>query len=130
MAKQLPRPQYEARQAREVHRQGGFSSDQRNWYSRTELVRRGGRMTIKLSAGLLHEYLSGRLDATQFNEKAFGKKDNPFEDALKRGHSIRNIQFEPGGMDADDDYIAFELDTDWDKVVRKNPVLGADAKDG
>jgi hypothetical protein len=122
MAKQLPRPQYEARQAREVHRQGGFSSDRRNWYFRTEFVRRGGTMTIKLSAGLLHEYLSGRIDAERFNEKAFGKKDNPFEDALKRGHSIRNIQFEPGGIDADNDYVVFDLDLDWDKLVSKKPL--------
>jgi hypothetical protein len=86
-------------------------------------------MNLKLSAGLLHEYLCGRIDAERFNEKAFGKKDNPFEDALQRGHSIRNIQFEPGGIDADDDYVVFDLDFDWDKLVSKKPLLKAGSKD-
>lgn len=127
--KQLPNPQYEAREARDIHRQGGFSSDQRDWYLRTELVKQSGRMTVKLSAGLLHEYLCGRINAERFNEKAFGKKDSPFEDALRRGHSIRNIQFEPGGIDADDDYIVFDLDFDREKIVSKNPSAKAGSKD-
>lgn len=60
LAERLPKPKYEGYQARDIHRQGGFSPDGRNWYLGTEVIGRGGRMTVKMSAGLLHEYLPAK----------------------------------------------------------------------
>jgi len=121
MAKQLPRPQFEGSQARDIHKQGGFEPDEK-WYLPASITsQRGGKMTIKLSAALLHEYLAGRIDEGRFRQEAFNKEQNLFATELTRGNSIRHVQFEPGGIDEDDDYIIFELDLDWNQVIRRIP---------
>jgi hypothetical protein len=122
MAAQLPRPRFEGYQARAIHRQGGFAPDNRNNYLPTHYTtRNGGTMTIKLSAGLLHEYLAGAIDADQFREKAFNDENNLFTSEFMRGHAIQSVKFEPGGTDEDDDYVVFDLDVDWSKMARKKP---------
>ena len=120
MAAQLPRPKLEGYQARSLHMQGGFSAEKRIHYVPTYITSTGGKMTIKLSAGLLHEYLSGCLSADQFKSLAFGSSEkNYFELNLMRGNSIRNIQFESCGIDEDDDYVVIDLDLDWRKITKK-----------
>lgn len=119
MAAELPRPSFEGYQARDLHKQGSFSLEKRNWYLPTTIKTGREKMTIKLSAGLLHEYLAGHIDADQFRQKAFNGENNFFDTELKRGNSIRNLQLEPGGIDEDDDYAVFELDVDWDKIAAK-----------
>jgi hypothetical protein len=119
MAAQLPRPHFEGYQARDIHKQGGFRPDAK-WYLPTEITSsRGREMTIKISAALVHEYLAGRIDVDKFRQDAFGNDRNYFEMELMRGNSIRQAQFEPGGIDEDDDYIVFELNLDWDKQIKK-----------
>lgn len=121
MAEQLPAPYFEGYQARDLHRQGSFRPESRRWYVPTKIRSAGtGKMTIKLSAGLLHEYLAGKLSGEEFSEKAFGKEQNIFASELVRGNSIRSVEFESAGIDEDDDYVVFELDIDWDKIARKS----------
>lgn len=130
LAAQLPKPIYEGYQARGLHKQGSFSPENRNWYLPTKITtRNGGRMTIKLSAGLLHEYLAGRIDAERFRGNAFNTDRNFFDTELTRGNSIRQVQFEPGGTDEDDDYVVFDLDIDWDKIAREKPASSPPAED-
>lgn len=120
MAAKLPRPQLEGYQARSRHRQGEFGPNNRNWYLPTSVTTYGGgNMTIKLSAGLLHEYLAGKMDAARFKEEAFNKENNLFETEFMRGHAIQSVRFEAGGVDKDDDYVVFDLDIDWSKIARK-----------
>jgi hypothetical protein len=122
MAAQLPRPRFEGYQARDIHRQGGFAPNNRNWYLPTRITTRGGGpMTIKLSAGLLHQYLAGVIDADKFSEKAFNDRDNLFTAEFMRGHAIQSVKVEPGGIDEDDDYVVFDLDVDWSKAAGKKP---------
>ncbi len=78
-------------------------------------------MTIKLSARLLHEYLAGRIDGDQFREKAFNNEKNYFDSEFARGHEIIEAHFESGGVDADDDYVVFDLDINWNKLAKKHP---------
>lgn len=120
LAAQLPKPIFEGYQARGLHKQGSFAPEKRNWYLPTKITtRNGGRMTIKLSAGLLHEYLAGRIDAERFRETAFNTDRNYFDMELTRGNSIQQVQFEAGGIDEDDDYVVFDLNIDWGKIARK-----------
>ena len=120
LAARLPRPQFEGYQARDLHKQGSFAPDNRNWYLPTEIITMGGgKMTIRLSAGLLHEYLAGRIDSDKFRQKTFNNEKNYFDAELTRGNSIRGVQFESGGVDNDDDYVVFDLDIDWEKIARK-----------
>jgi len=122
LAAQLPKPKFEAYLARDIHIQGGFAGDGRNWHLPTHITtRQGGKMTIKLSASLLHEYLAGRIDANQFKDEAFTNDRNYFAMELTRGNAIRNAQFESGGIDEDDDYVIFDLDIDWDKIAKRKP---------
>jgi len=121
MAEQLPRPRLEGYQARDLHRQRMFEIGHTSWNLPTKIVTRaGGIMTIKLSAGLLHQYLAGMVDAEQFSDKAFDSRGNPFTGQLQRGHTIQNVRFESGGVDEDDDYVVFDLDLDFPKQNRRN----------
>lgn len=121
MAAQLPRPRYEGYQARALHRQGGFAPDNRNWYLPTHVTTQsGGPMTVKLSAGLLHQYLAGAIDADRFREEAFNNENNLFTTEFMKRHAIQNVRSEAGGTDEDDDYVVFDLDIDWSKIARKS----------
>jgi len=68
-------------------------------------------MAIALSARALQEFLAGRLTRDQFADAAFGDM-NPFELALKNGHSIHDVSLECGGVDRDDDFIVFQYARD------------------
>lgn len=112
-AAQLPPPRFEGYQARDLHRQGAFDPEKRGWYLATSLTTGGGKMTIKISSRMLHEYLAGRLGKDEFRRHAFGNHPNFFESELSQGHTIQGARFESGGIDEDDDYIVFDLDFDW-----------------
>jgi hypothetical protein len=119
MAAQLPTPRHEGYQARALHEQGLFARDRTFDYLPTKTTMLGGNMTIRLSAGLLHEYLAGRIDAEGFRRRAFGTEMNYFDVQLGRGSSIRMTGFETGGIDEDDDYVVFDLNADPDKIAKK-----------
>ena len=120
LAAQLPRPKFEAYQARDLHRLGAFAPNLRSGYLPTHVTRRGGgAMTIKISATLLHEYLAARIGPEEFRKQAFSNDQNVFERELMRGHAIRSARFESGGVDEDDDYVVLDLDFDWEGLAAK-----------
>lgn len=118
MAEELPIPRFEGYQARDFHKQGRFAQGQKDWHLPTDVTwRLGGKLTIKLSSSLLHKYLAGEINPDEFREKAFNNYNNDFALALSRDSSIRNVEFESGGLDMDDDYVVFKLDTDWRELT-------------
>ena len=54
-------------------------------------------------------------------------KTNLFEVALKRGNTIRDVTFEPGGLDEDDDYLVLTLDDDAGARKIRSPTGDGDA---
>jgi hypothetical protein len=130
MAEQLPMPRFEGYQARALHAQGSFARERNKWYLPATTTLNGETMTIRLSAGLLHEYLAGRIDADRFRQRAFNDANNYFELELIRGNSILQAQFESGGLDEDDDYVVFVLDADPEQIARKQPSAGMSSRDG
>ncbi len=130
MATRLLRPRFEGYQAREIHRQGSFDRDRFRYLPTTITSQTATEMTIRLSAGLLHEYLAGQINADRFRQMAFGKaKDtNYFELELEHGNSIRQVHFESGGVDEDDDYVIFHLDVDGEKVANTSESSQTDLK--
>jgi hypothetical protein len=52
-------------------------------------------------------------------ETSFNDEKNVFDTQLARGKSIRQVGFESGGIDTDDDYVIFDLDVDLEKTVKK-----------
>ena len=115
LAAQLPPARFEGYQARHIHRLGGFSPGRRAWYLPTTIIpfNQVGNMTIKISARLLQEKLAGSIDTATFQRHAFGNDQNYFETELARGRTIQGVRFESGGIDADDDYLIFDMDFDW-----------------
>lgn len=112
LAALLPPPRFEGYQARSLHEQGRFGPLE-GWHLGTTLHLKDGKMTIKVSARLIQEYLAGNIDPAEFQTRAFDKNRNLFEGQLSKGQTIRNVRFESGGLDKDDDYIVFEMGLDW-----------------
>lgn len=111
----LPKPQVEGYQARSLFRQGMFHPASMGLYLVPRITtRNGGPMTVRLSARALLDLLANRIDRATFDRETGGLalKTNLFEVALNRGKTIRDVTFEPGGLDEDDDYIVLTLDDD------------------
>lgn len=121
LATQLPAPRYEGYQARSLHRQEAFDPQARGQYIGCSVTtRNGGPMTIKISSRLLQEYLAGRIDRDSFKRWTFPTTANLFELELSRGHVIKSVGLESGGLDEDDDKIVFELNADWSALSLKS----------
>ena len=113
----MPPAKLEGYQARHLHSQGSFART--NVLSVGTTISTHPReegMTIKFSAALLHEYLAGRIDGEKFRIRAFSDT-NYFELERSRGNSIRDVRFEAGGVDKDDDFIVIELGPDPAKII-------------
>ena len=106
----LPAPRFEASQARSIQKQAGFAPTARGWYLATTIGSGRGKVTVKLSARLLQEFLAGRITAERFDDDVSGK--NLFEKWLREGYLIRDARFESAGVDEDDDYVILELRRD------------------
>ena len=120
LTSKLPRARFEGYQARQIHRQGGFSPNSRGWYNGTNITMHEGAMRIRISSRLLQEYLAGRLDTERFRSAAFGNDQNLFNTWLNRGLTIQGATFEGGNVDQDDDYIVLDFGSDWAaKSLRK-----------
>lgn len=113
MARQLPAPALEGYQARDRHKLGHFKPQSRTKYVTSTITWGNGKMTIKISSRLVHEYLAGRINAEEFRRQAFHDEKNFFEGELARGSTINNVRYEGGGIDQDDDYLVFDLGFDW-----------------
>jgi hypothetical protein len=110
LAGALPLPRFEGYQARSIQKQQGFTPTARGWYLGSQVGSGKGKITMKMSARLLQEYLAGRITIEQFHDYSTGK--NLFEHWLKLGYAISDTSFESGGVDADDDYVILEFRRD------------------
>lgn len=110
LADALPVPRFEGSQARFIQRQQGFAPTARGWYVGSEIGLGNGKITMKMSARLLQEYLAGRITIERFHDNCTGK--NLFEHWLKLGYVISDARLESGGVDADDDYVILEFRRD------------------
>jgi hypothetical protein len=119
LADHLPTPRYETYQARDLDRQGLFGEPRvyEHIPSQYEWTATGG--TVKISTRLLLALLAGKIDHGKFESLAFQGNENPFANELKRGHSIRSVKLEFGGLDQDDDHAVFELGFDWRPYERR-----------
>jgi hypothetical protein len=110
LADALPVPRFEGSQARSIQKQQGFVPTARGWYLGSEIGIGNGKITMKMSARLLQEYLAGRIAIERFHDNCTGK--NLFEHWLKLGYVISDARFESGGVDADDDCVVLEFRRD------------------
>lgn len=110
LADALPVPRFEGSQARSIQKQQGFAPTARGWYVGSEIGSGNGKITMKMSARLLQEYLAGRITIERFHDNCMGK--NLFEHWLTLGYVISDARFESGGVDADDDYVILEFRRD------------------
>ena len=108
----LPTPTFEGYQARSLHRQGSFSPTSNSWYLGACMTQSDEKLEVRMSARLLQDYLSGRVDKKQYEFELMGEELNPFERALEMGYTISNVVFDCGGIDEDDDHVvvSFKLD--------------------
>jgi len=112
IASSLPPAQFEAYNARALHRQGAFSPQARGWWLPESFTTgHDGIMTVKISARAIQEILAGRVSVETAMGKVSGDR-NVFEIALSCGRVIKSARFEEGGVDEDDDYLIFEFGPD------------------
>jgi hypothetical protein len=107
----LPAPYLHGYQARSWHQQRMFDPQSRGHYLPLQWTGGLGKMTIRMSARALQEYLAGRLSNKQLSDFVMGDH-NPFEAYLARGKVISAARFEPKSPDSDDDYLVFEFEED------------------
>ncbi len=114
LASMLPRPHFEAYQARSLHSQGHLKPGNSFSYLPSTITERGdGSMTIKISSRLLLDLLSHSISQEKFDKFAFHGCKNLFSVSKERGNAINSVRLVEGGIDKDDDFIEFELDIDW-----------------
>lgn len=117
----LPRPAFEGYQARSIHEQGLLKPEGNfgvlpghitTWSGPHVSNNEGIRMRVKVSARALQQYLAGLLSKAEFESLVFGSHRNEFVAATFNMDSIRNVSFESGGLDEDDDLVVFDLGFD------------------
>jgi hypothetical protein len=106
----LPTPRFEGYQARSIQKQSGFAPTARGWYLGTHIGSGKEKITMKVSARALQEFLAGRITIEQFHSNS--TRDNLFEHWLKIGFVISDARFESAGLDEDDDYVILEFRRD------------------
>jgi hypothetical protein len=115
LVRDLPPPRFEGYQARSIQRQSAFAPSARGWYLGSEIASGKERITMKVSARLLQEYLAGRIPTERFHENSIGETSagkNLFEHWLTMGYTISGASFESAGVDKDDDRVVFEFRRD------------------
>jgi len=128
LAARLPQPNLEGYQARSRHLQGSFHPQARGDYLGTHMTSNGFSASVKLSARLVLEFLSGRISPDQFKQFAFRNDDNLLETFLSRGMTIKAVRIEGAGLDDDDDHFVFELDFDAAASPLQKPKLTKPSK--
>lgn len=112
MVQYLPKPMFEGYQARSLQQQGAFSPKNNKWYNGTLITSNEDRLTMKISSRALHEYLAGNDTHDTFLNNISSNKDNFFKLWLDKGYVIKEISFEDGGVDEDDDHVVFNFEKD------------------
>ncbi|MGD0865493.1 MAG: hypothetical protein ABSA49_08050, partial [Rhizomicrobium sp.] len=103
----LPNPYLHGYQARSWMQQRMLHPQARGQYLQSSW----GGHNVKISARALLEMLAGRMSEAEFKRWITGDH-NPFEHWLSQGYSISEIEIEPQGSEADDDYIVVKLAPD------------------
>lgn len=111
LADLLPSPYLHGYQARSWHQQRMFDPQGKGHYLPAHLTLNRTKMTLRISARGLQEFMAGRLSLEELKKFVVGDH-NPFEFELSKGRTIRNVRFEPKGTDSDDDYLVFEFEDD------------------
>jgi hypothetical protein len=128
MADMMPSPYLHGYQARSWHQQRMFDPQGKGHYLAPHLTLNRTKMTLRISARGLQEFMAGRLSLEQLKNFVVGDH-NPFEFELSKGRTIRNVSFEPKGTDSDDDYLIFEFEDDPAAQPLKLPGVLQDSKD-
>ncbi|MEJ1960043.1 MAG: hypothetical protein WDO56_00210 [Gammaproteobacteria bacterium] len=106
----LPRPRFAGYQARSLQKQRAFRPE-RGWYLGTSFRPGEEKITVKMSARLLQEYLAGKIAREQFEGNVFPEQ-NLFKLWLEKGYVISGSRLENAGTDEDDDQLVFEFTRD------------------
>lgn len=114
-------PQLEGYQARSWHQQGLFNPQGRGIYLGTTITTKVGALSIKVSARLMLELLSGKITQQEFERHAFGDHQNQFAREFGCGFTIQGSRLESGGLDEDDDYLVFDMAPDFAAKALENP---------
>jgi hypothetical protein len=107
LAEVLPAPKWEGYQARSLQKQNFFDSSGKAGYLGTRMEIKTATKNVKISARLMLDYLAGKVSHQQF-EREF-PYDEKFGRWMEQGYSVKNVTFESGGIDEDDDYVVFDL---------------------
>jgi hypothetical protein len=110
----LPRPRFEAGDARSLQNRGSYEPSATGWYLAPTETWKDNKLTIKVSARALHEALAAgdfRGLASRYATGADGKR-NVFANQLAKGHTFKTCRIEPAGPDEDDDHVVFEFSED------------------
>jgi len=85
----------------------------RGWYLSTKMTMKSNELTYRMSLRAFQDFLAKRIDETQFRHAIGERDDGPsIHHFLEDGYTIKNVQFEPGGVDRDDDYVVLEFAQD------------------
>jgi hypothetical protein len=106
----LPRPRFGGYQARALQRQRAFRPE-RGWYLGTWMGLGKEKITVKMSARLLQEFLAGKITREQFESNVFSEQ-NLFKLWLEKGYVISGSRLENAGVDEDDDQLVLEFTRD------------------
>ncbi|MGY4296141.1 hypothetical protein ACVWXN_004236 [Bradyrhizobium sp. i1.4.4] len=124
MAAAMPKPQLEGYQARSWHQQGMFDPQGKGIYLGCEMTsNRDSKISIKISARLILEFLAGRITQEQFQYFAFRNDRNLFDHWFKMGMTIQSARLEKGGLDEDDDHLVFDMEPDFGAMALRIPVI-------
>lgn len=112
MMRLLPKPRFEGYQARSLQQQGAFLPTNNKWFKGSSVTGYKDSLTMKISSRVLHEYLAGNDSYNIFLRNISSNSDNFFKQWLEKGFVIREISFEDGGVDEDDDHVLFKFEKD------------------
>lgn len=126
LAECLPVTLLEGYQARSLHQQNSSAGADRRLHCATSLSLKGAKMTLSISSRAVLSLLAGKITHPEFLRLVEMDRQgfpNQFELRQKAGDAITEVRFDGGGLDSDDDHIAFDFGPDpaFDKILKRMP---------
>ena len=113
LIKQLPKPNFDGFNARSLTRQGAMEPSARGWYLPTSMTFKDNKLTYRMSLRAFQDFLARRISEDKFRNFIGDNDDGPsIGHFLKQGYTIKNVRFESGGIDQDDDHVILEFAED------------------
>lgn len=113
LIKKLPEPRFDGFNARSLTRQNAMRHDSRGWYLPTTTRFENNELTYRLSLRAFQDFMARRIDEKQFRQYIGDRDDGPsISRFLQNGYTIKNVHYEPKGIDDDDDYVVLEFAKD------------------